>query len=470
MNSITLITQFELMRLVRARWLAPLWLGFALVCAYAGWNGVQWTAQRQAAVEALQLNEQKIHADRRQQIAENMTPETRSRFGGAIYATAMFFQAALPPAPLSPLTNGAADGYPLAASIAPYMASNTIFDEHLADLANPAIQAAGRLDLAFVVVYLFPLLVLSASYGIWANEREAGMAAWLLSQPQAPWRYLAAKATACWLSTTLPMMVLLLATLLLCGARDVIGLLAAAVLVGVYGLFWICAAVLVTRRLRTSAQAAFACLMCWLALVVIIPALALTLVDRVAPPSALAERVNVLRAEAMRARAENRLEAMRAPPVERSPAPNIPDGLRRRGVEVDRAEQGIQALSARYRSEDAQRLAWMNAARFLSPAIALQDGLERLSGNDAGRALQFQQQAQRFQLEQRALARAYLAEDRLLTVADYDRGLPRFVFRELPLTQRAKALVLDLLAICLGLLAVGGLFYWWSRGRPLLTD
>ncbi|SDF74185.1 MULTISPECIES: DUF3526 domain-containing protein [unclassified Duganella] len=470
MKSIFLITRFELTRLLRARWLAPLWLGFALVCAYAGWNGTQWSAQRLEAVEALRLNEQKIHADRRQQIAEKITPETKGRFGGALYATAMFFQAALPPTSMSALTNGAADGYPLAASIAPYMASHTIFDEHLAGLANPAVQAAGRLDLAFVLVYLFPLLVLSVSYGMWSNEREAGMAGWLLSQPQAPWHYLAAKAAACWLATALPMILLVTATLLLCGARDMSGLLACALLAGMYGLFWIGAAIFVTQRLRTTAQAAFACLMCWLALVVVAPALALTLVDRIAPPSASSERVNALRAEAMRARAENRAEAQRMPKMARSVAPNIPDSLRLRGVEVDRAERGIQAVSARYRSEDRRRETWMERARFLSPAIALQDGLERLSGNDASRALQFQQQAQRFQLTQRDLVRVYLAEDRLLTVADYDRGLPRFVFHEQPWGQRTCALLTDVLAICLGLFVLGALLYWRSRGRPLLTD
>jgi len=49
-----------------------------------------------------------------------------------------------------------------------------------------------------------------------------------------------------------------------------------------------------------------------------------------------------------------------------------------------------------------------------------------------------QYQAHGFLLQVRALANRYLAQDRVLTVADYDAGLPHFTFREAP---RARAAV-----------------------------
>jgi ABC-2 type transport system permease protein len=44
---------------------------------------------------------------------------------------------------------------------------------------------SGRFDLAFVILYLYPLLILSLGYNLVSGEKEAGTLALTLSQPVA---------------------------------------------------------------------------------------------------------------------------------------------------------------------------------------------------------------------------------------------------------------------------------------------
>lgn len=454
MSIASTVIRMEARRMLRGRWLMPLWLLFALLCACAAWNGAAWVEQRQATLDLVLADERATHALRRTQLAEQLTPENKGRYGGALYATAMSLRATLPQRELALLTVGQAEGYPMAATIFPFIASNTIFDRHTAGMENPAVLAAGRFDLAFVIVWLLPLLVLAGSFDLFAAERERGMAPWLLSQAVAPGRLLAAKAAACALLLLVPLVTIMLAVLAVASRAGPAPLLLAGGLVLLYGLFWLLLALVVNLVARSAAQAALACLAAWLALVVLLPALALGVADLAAPPVSQAERANALRAMAMQARAELRARLGPSTGAERVPAPQIPDSLRRRALEVERGEQLIRQALQPYQAQQSRRLAWLDGLRIVSPAIALQDALERLAGSDAARALRFQHQAHAFLLEVRALAGRHLAQDRLLTVADYDRGLPRFLLREAAPAERLGALLFDAAVIVLGMAAL----------------
>ena len=454
MSAAAIIFRTELLRMARGRWLLPLWLAFLALCACAAWEGAAWSAQRGAALAAIQDEEREVHGMRRSQIVGELTPENKSRYGGAIYATAMSFRATLPQGELPVLTAGQAEGYPMAAKIFPFVASNTIFDEYMAGMENPAVLAAGRFDLAFVLVWLLPLLVLAGSFDLWSFERERGMEPWLLAQPVSPRHYLLAKAGArALLLVGVPVLVLV-AVLGVTAAPGAATLLQAALLSALYGLFWLGFAALVNLFAGNAAQAALGCVAGWLTLVVLVPALALGVADLTAPPSSPAERTNALRAMAMQARAEVRQQAEVAFRPEGAPAPNIPDSLRKRALEVERGEQLIRAAVQPYRAQDERRLRWLDLLRAGSPAIAFQDALERLAGTDAARARRFQDQAHAFLLDVRRLTQRYLAQDRLLTAADYDHGMPRFVHREAPPSERLGALAIDAGVIALFLLAL----------------
>ena len=68
--SITSTTiRMEARRMLRGRWLLPLWLLFFVLCAYAAWNGAAWVEGRQATQGLILEDERAIHALRRTQLA-----------------------------------------------------------------------------------------------------------------------------------------------------------------------------------------------------------------------------------------------------------------------------------------------------------------------------------------------------------------------------------------------------------------
>jgi ABC-2 type transport system permease protein len=470
MSTLLITIRTEARRMLRGGWLLPLWFAFFVLCAGAAWNGMAWVEARQTAVASILEDEADTHAMRRKQLVEEVRADNRQRYGGALYATAFSLRATLAPGALAVLTVGQAEGYPMAANISPFAASNTIFDQHTAGMENPSVLAAGRFDLAFVLVWLLPLLVLAGSFDLFATERERGMGPWLLSQPVSPARLLVSKALARALLLILPLVAILVGVLWMTSTAGPGALLSVAGLVLLYGLFWLALALLVNLFATTAAQAALGCLAGWLALAVLLPALALGVADLAAPPSNPNERANALRAEAMRARAEMKLQPRAVVIAPGNAAPNIPDSLRRRAVEVARAEVLIQEALQPYRAQDRARQAWLNSLRAASPAIALQDGLERLADADAARARHFQVEAHGFLLQVRAIANQYLAQDRLLTVADYDRGLPRFVFRGLPARDELFELLFDAAVIAFGAALLLAFAYLRLRHPIHLTE
>jgi ABC-2 type transport system permease protein len=50
-------------------------------------------------------------------------------------------------------------------------------------LENPLLLKSGRFDLAFVILYIYPLLILAVSYNMISSEKETGTLHMLLAQP-----------------------------------------------------------------------------------------------------------------------------------------------------------------------------------------------------------------------------------------------------------------------------------------------
>lgn len=86
----------------------------------------------------------------------------------------------LPPGLLAPLAIGQSDLLPYYFKVSTdsretIMASN--------EIENPNRLLAGRFDLALVLIFLYPLLILALTYNMLSVEQEQGTLALVLSQP-----------------------------------------------------------------------------------------------------------------------------------------------------------------------------------------------------------------------------------------------------------------------------------------------
>lgn len=440
------IVRLERTRMLRDRAMLILLLIFALLAAFAVWTGGRWAAARADAIVQVVAEADETMAKRRETFVKMTEAGEKPNFG-LIYATAIPYRAGLPNAPLAALSAGQAEGYPAAASISPFVDPYSIFDAHLTGLENPAVLGAGRFDLAFVIVFLLPLLLIAATYDFWSRDVESGSARLQLAQPVRPASLILTRAIV--RGGMLLIAATLAATLLLALASsgDPVGLALFALVLLAYGAVWIALSAAINLFVRTSTTAALACGTAWLALIVLIPAALSAAADLSVPAPSDQDYANAIRAAGLDVRAANLSASRAAAKAESGRA--YPASLWHSRKEIQIRDAKLAPIHEDYALGMAHNRSFADAARFLSPAIVAQDALDRLAGTDAGRALDFQQQARSFAGATRQLAFDWMDADRLITLADYDGGLPRFRFAE---PARGTGLAIDLVALLLSVL------------------
>ena len=160
---------------------------FALLLVYALTNGVVWTRFQERTVEVAQAG----NVERALAIEQELTDiengaEPASRFSDPRLPNVLGgargrHTAVLTPGPLTALAVGQSDLLPYYYDVNIY--TNESSFQQNGEVESPLNLMVGRFDLAFVVVYLLPLLVLALSFNVLSEEREQGTLALTLSQP-----------------------------------------------------------------------------------------------------------------------------------------------------------------------------------------------------------------------------------------------------------------------------------------------
>jgi ABC-2 type transport system permease protein len=296
-----------------------------LLVAYALGNGLVQTASRDRAQAAVAQADRDTRAAQRVLLEgilagtaqptpfENPADPSRmaSGYGG--------HHAILPTAPLGPVALGQSDLFPSQFQVTNQ--SRVVF-MNPSDIESPWHLLSGHFDLAFVIVYLLPLLIFALSYNLLSAERENGTLRLLLSQPLRLRTLLAGKLTVRAAVLLGPAVLLPVAVLLVARHAGLAGASQArtlwwALLVGAYALFWFALVVAVNAFGASSATNAMVLVIAWVLLVLVAPVLLNLAVTQASPaPSRteLATRQRIVTAEAMKRHAgpaEHRLPARR---------------------------------------------------------------------------------------------------------------------------------------------------------------
>ena len=91
------------------------------------------------------------------------------------------FPATISPGPLSDLSHGVSDVKPAASRVSLWRSVDRLFGNY--QFQSPIDTAAGAFDLAFVIIFIMPLLMIALSYDALSEDRELGRLGLLLSQP-----------------------------------------------------------------------------------------------------------------------------------------------------------------------------------------------------------------------------------------------------------------------------------------------
>ena len=339
---------------------------------------------------------------------------------------------------------------------------------YAAENVNPTKMLSGNFDLAFVLVYLFPLLIIALCFNLLSSEREQGILPLLLAQPVSAGVVVGAKLTfrvglvfgLAWLLSVVAMG---WARVPLDGR---VGLWLA--LVTLYCLFWFGVALLVTAWQRPSAFNAVALVGVWLVLLVLVPGL-LNVYVAAARPVPQGIELTVKQREEIhggwdkpKAETMNRFFALY--PQWRDTA-TIKERFVWRWYYAFQhlGDQSVQPLAAAYTTGLRQRYELVEKLNWLSPAVSVQTSLNALAGTDLPTHLAFQQSVVRYHDALRAYYYPFLFNNTLFTHADYARE-PTHTFTSTSETPTAVQGLWKLL-ISTGMVGAVGLLLF--RARPV---
>ncbi|MEM6770238.1 MAG: DUF3526 domain-containing protein [Bacteroidota bacterium] len=154
---------------------------------------------------------------------------------------------------------------------------------HVSVLRNPLYQLLGNMDFSFVLVFLFPLVIIAFCFNLFSEEREGGTWSLVLSQSEHPERLLYLKLMLRFVAVQLCLFLLLgVGTIYLRIPVDA-HLIAFASVAFLYLTFWFSLSWLVVRLGRSSSNNALALLLAWVLLTIVVPSGLNALVESLYP-------------------------------------------------------------------------------------------------------------------------------------------------------------------------------------------
>lgn len=140
------------------------------------------------------------------------------------------------------------------------------------DLTNPVSLHAGNLDLGFVIIYLFPLVIIAFVYNLLSEEKEAGALKLWLVQSQKPIRFLRLKLFIRMLAVYIVLFLLLMMAFVWLDLPLHERTIAFCTVAVLYLLFWFAIAYWVVSWKKNSNINAVVLLSIWVMLTIVIPA------------------------------------------------------------------------------------------------------------------------------------------------------------------------------------------------------
>lgn len=373
---------------------------FLALAAYGIYNGKIWSERINAAnIVTVAEKEEKLRASQ-EQLAKPKEAEAKKEFtenNDPFLAGQSGFPATMPPTQLAALSVGQSDLLPTTYFASIMSRQRTIGDKY--GFENPVSLLTGRFDLAFVIIYLFPLLILALTYNIISGEKESGTLQLLLSQPISLGQIVFGKVLQR-ASLLIGLAILVSVIGAIAGGANFadsqtflrLGLWLLTLIF--YGGFWFSAAVSVNALGKTSAGNAVVLIGVWITLVLVVPTLLNITVSKLYPTPSRTELMTAIRENIkdFRRDGNNMLAKYYEDHPELRPAGEETEDFGETFllVQMDLDNQ-TAPIEKRFETQITNQQSLVDRTRFVSPAIATQTALNDLAGNGSARFSNFKQ-------------------------------------------------------------------------------
>lgn len=464
------ILRFEA-KLLRADGTALLTAGvFLALIGYAGYVGIQYADEQQAVMQTHAAQYAERIADIRQQVVEieaemvqNGEPlDTKVELGRRhpyMIGSAQGRVITLMPGPLSAFAVGQSDLQPNALRVT--MGGSQAIGG-AASLENPFKLLVGHFDLAFVFVFLFPLLILALTFGLTTAERETGLLRMVLAQPV---RLTTLAAGKVMVRAVLLFVCAVLGTgavLLMTSASDGGGRwLLWLLVVFAYGGFWMALAAFVDSRVRRPVTGGLVLAVCWLAFVVVIPALINVVASTLYPVPSRMEYVTAMRTEtsvAQQQGAASLAQFFDDHPELASVEADEADYAMLRVARDERIAEALAPVEARFAEQKARQQQFIRSLGYLSPAVLAQQAFLDLADTGHARYAAFTEAVEALHTDWKAYFVPKYFAGLAFRPNDYDT-VPAFTFSDFSTVDVLKRMVGSLTALVLASVLLGMVAY-----------
>ncbi|MEN7548762.1 DUF3526 domain-containing protein [Rapidithrix thailandica] len=408
---------------------------FGLYAIYYGQSEID--AQRETINAITQLEQEEFSLyktsfrEERETLGQEQTHDIASRPAYAWYRHG--YHAILPPHDYASLAIGQRDLFRYYYRLTGMSLYYQLFEN---ELANPVNLMAGNFDLSFVLVYLFPLLIIAFCYGLFSSEKENGTLSLLQIQAVSIRKIILVRWAFYLIMITGLALLLSLIGQLTSGSpvknENMAPAIAWILAVVVYCIFWFGLMFLIVSLRKSSSFNAITAAGSWLLLLIVIPAV-LNVIVTVKYPLSSATLAGLTRRTGLE-NEDNKEESRKviAEFIAHEPTLKGSERLMENNMlpKAYAAFTSLKDIHSReevnhYNAQVAKRNAWTSRFHWLSPAVNMQEVLARIAKTDLNIFLHFQEALADFHRDITDFYFTRLFWDKPILLEDYSR-LPAF--------------------------------------------
>lgn len=358
--------------------------------------------------------------------------------------------ALLRPAPLAALAVGQGDVYPNYIKVTARSLDALVNGDQI---EHPLAVASGQFDAAFVVLFLYPLLIFAISFDLTATERDRGTLRMVLAQPVTLRQVVAGKMIVRVLMLLVPVLVITIGVAAWSSPIDgdwPMRALAWAVAVTVYGAIWHGIALIVNARGLPAPSNALVLAGLWLLLAIVGPSLVNLTIATIFPVPSRVEAAVESRAATQEATAQGSRQLGQFLQDHPTSGNVGREGMRQfallqaaRDQKVAERLQEVEAAFAAQLRKQQQLASWLSV---LSPTMAAQQVLLDAAGTSTARFDRFRDAASAFQQQWRAYFEPQVLDAAIVTPEEY-AAAPSFEFGEEPASAMIRRVMLPIAAM-----------------------
>jgi len=333
----------------------------------------------------------------------------------------------LKPEPLALVAVGLSDIFPQALKVTTASKDTFLFAD---EIENPSNLLSGSIDLAFVIVFVLPIVILALCFNLISSEREQGTLAMTLAAAHRPLALIFGKIIA---RTLLPILTIIVATavgLFIFSDKytpvitDYL-LLCASILL--YSAFWVALAAAIDGLGKNSAFNALTLLGVWVIITILTPAGINALAGYIYPAPSRIDMT--LAARAASTDADKEKDAVFARYKEEHPEAKrdrSKEASLRRLASQEAAFIQVEGIIKQHDLQLEHQQALEKNLDFLSPALLTYQAIVEIAGTGTTRYRGFLDDINSFHIKWRDFFLARAKTGASLTIEDYN-SLPKFV-------------------------------------------